>query len=312
MISVLKYNNTYKNIWDEFVDNSKNGTFMLKRDYMDYHSDRFEDFSLLFFQDEKLIALLPASIHGDEIRSHGGLTYGGIISNYKMTTPIMLEVFESVKKFLKEKGIKKLLYKRIPMIYYNYPSDEDLYALFRNNARISRRDVSTCIQLENRIKFNERRRRNIKKAMKANLKVVQSSDFDGYIKLVNEVLSQYHNAKAVHSGVELKMLAENFPDIIKLFIATNDKEEMLSGVLIFVTPQAIHAQYIASSNKGREIGALDLVFDYLIKEYSINKKYFDFGISNEDEGKVLNIGLVGQKQEFGGRAIIHDFYELEI
>ena len=327
-ITVEIYNAEKKQVWDEFITNSKNGTFMLKRDYMDYHSDRFKDFSLMFYDEGKLIAVMPASLHGDEVRSHGGLTYGGIISNRKMTSPKMLEVFDSLKEFLKENNIKKLLYKRIPSIYHSYPSDEDLYALFRNDAKIVRRDISTAILMEDKINFNERRRRNIKKAIKANLKVVQSFDFDGYINLVNDVLGAYHGAKAVHTGAELKLLAERFPDVIKLFIAENDEHEMLAGVLIFDTPLTVHSQYIANSDKGRDIGALDMVFDYLINQYCTPlppsgtspasgadipaKKYFDFGISNEEEGRVLNFGLVSQKQEFGGRGIIHDFYELEI
>ena len=94
-LNTILYNQELKNEWDKFVDNSKNGTFMLKRDYMDYHSDRFQDFSLMFYEDNKLIAVMPASVHGDEVRSHGGLTYGGIISNRKMTSPKMLEVFDS-------------------------------------------------------------------------------------------------------------------------------------------------------------------------------------------------------------------------
>ena len=285
---------------------------MLKRDYMDYHSDRFTDFSLMFYEKDKLIAVMPASLHGVELRSHGGLTYGGIISDRKMTAVIMLELFDALKEFLKNHGIQKLIYKRVPAIYHRYPSDEDLYALFRNNALLTRRDISTCIQMENKINFNERRKRNIKKALKANLIVSQSYDFERYIALVNEVLHTYHDAKAVHSGEELKLLASRFPDVIKLYVASNDQNEMLAGVVIFDTNQTVHTQYIASSSIGRNVGALDLIMDYLINNYSMNKKFFDFGISNENEGWTLNSGLVTQKQEFGGRGIIHDFYELTI
>ncbi len=312
MITVHFYNAEKQAEWDAFIDASKNGTFMLKRGYVEYHSDRFTDISLMFYEDDKLIAVMPASLHGNEVRSHGGLTYGGIISDKKMTTPKMLEVFDALKAFLKEKGVEKLIYKRVPSVYHKYPSDEDMYALFRNNAKIAETNISTCILMEDRISFSERRRRNIKKAVKANLKVVQSFDFEGYINLVNDVLGAYHGAKAVHTGEELALLANRFPEEIKLFIAENDEKEILAGVLIFDTPLTVHTQYIANSEKGRNIGALDLVFDYLINEYSKNKKYFDFGTSNEEHGKVLNPGLVGQKQEFGGRGIAYVIFELEL
>lgn len=118
MIKTAKYYPLQKPIWDEFIENSKNGTFMLKRDYMDYHADRFKDFSLMFYEDDKLIAVMPASVHGDEIRSHGGLTYGGIVSNKKMTAQKMLDVLDSLTAFLKEQKIKHLLYKRIPSVYH--------------------------------------------------------------------------------------------------------------------------------------------------------------------------------------------------
>ncbi len=312
MITVHSYSAEKQSEWDAFIDASKNGTFMLKRGYVEYHADRFTDFSLMFCEDDKLIAVMPASLHGNEVRSHGGLTYGGIISDRKMTTPKMLEVFDMMKAFLKEKGIEKLIYKRVPSVYFSYPSDEDLYALFRNGAQTVYRNISTTILMEDRINFNERRRRNIKKAIKAKLKVVQSFDFSGYIDLVNEVLETHHGAKAVHTGEELALLAGRFPENIKLFIAENDEKKMLAGVLLFDTPLTVHTQYIANSDEGRNIGALDLVMDYLINEYAKDKKYFDFGTSNEENGKVLNIGLVGQKQEFGGRGISYDVFEMEI
>ena len=109
MIKTARYSPLQKTVWDDFIENSKNGTFMLKRDYMDYHADRFKDFSLMFYEDDKLIAVMPASVHGDEIRSHGGLTYGGIVSNKKMTAQKMLDVLDSLTAFLKEQKIKHLL-----------------------------------------------------------------------------------------------------------------------------------------------------------------------------------------------------------
>lgn len=312
MIKTAKYYPLQKTVWDDFIENSKNGTFMLKRDYMDYHSDRFKDFSLMFYDDDKLIAVMPASVHGDEIRSHGGLTYGGIVSNKKMTVQKMLDVLDSLTAFLKEQKIKHLLYKRIPSVYHVYPSDEDLYALFRNNAQLTRRDISTAIYLPDKIKFSDLRKRGAKKAKKNGLNVKQSTDFKTYIGLLAKVLEEHHGTKPVHTADELALLASRFPNVIKLFAAFDSQNVMLAGVVIFDCGQTVHAQYIANSNEGREIGALDLVFDYLINEYSSGKKYFDFGISTEDNGRFLNNGLISQKEGFGGRGIIYDFYSLEI
>jgi hypothetical protein len=311
MIKVTKYTEEHKKAWDEFIKNSKNGTFILQRDYMDYHKDRFADFSLLFFENDKLAAVMPASLHDKEIRSHGGLTYGGIISNKNMNQQKMLEIFDVIKIFLSKSRIEKLIYKAVPLVYHSYPAAEDLYALFVNGAKLIRRDASTSIYLPDKINFNERRRRNIKKAQKDNVVVRESADYRTYVNLLSGVLREKHDTRPVHSAEEISMLASRFPDNIKLY-ASFLGDEMLAGVVVFDTPQTVHAQYIASGEKGRNKGALDAVFDHLINQKYSHKNYFDFGISTENNGLVLNEGLISQKQEFGGRTVTYDFYELDI
>lgn len=311
MIRIKPYDKSYKALWDSFIEHSKNGTFMLKRDYVEYHADRFKDYSLMFFDDDTLIALMCASLHGCEIRSHGGLTFGGIITDRKITAQKMLDIFACLLGYLRDNGIQTLLYKRVPMIYHSYPSDEDLYALFRMGAKLVRRDISSTIYMHDKISFNQRRKRNIKKARNANLSFKQSFDFEGYIALLSEVLATHHGAKPTHSTDELKYLANKFPDNIKLY-ASYDKCEMRSGVVIYETQNVAHAQYIANSQKGRECGALDLVFDKLINEIYVDKQYFDFGISTENNGFLLNSGLIQQKQEFGGRGVVYDTFALNV
>jgi hypothetical protein len=106
------------------------------------------------------------------------------------------------------------------------------------------------------------------------------------------------------------MLAARFPKNIRLFGAFRE-DTLVAGVLMFVSDSVAHAQYIASSDEGRDVGALDLLFAWLIGDVFAGKPYFDFGISTEDGGKVVNRGLLDQKEGFGGRAVVHDFYELE-
>ena len=311
MITIKRYTAEDAATWDAFVDASKNGTFMLKRGYMDYHADRFTDHSLLFYRDEELVALLPASQHGDELRSHGGLTYGGMITNRKMTVQLMLSLFDSLREYMQENTIARVVYKRVPSIYYTYPSDEDLYALFRNNAILTRRDISATIFMPERIRFSERRRRGVKNAIKTGIEIKESCDYEQYVEMLSDILAKYHNAKPVHTAAELKLLADRFPDNIKMYASFQD-DRMIAGVVMYLTPRVAHTQYIANSDDGRQCGALDAVMNYLINECYSDKEYFDFGISNENEGRFLNEGLISQKQEFGGRAIAYDFYELKV
>ena len=311
MITIKKYSSTEQPIWDDFIDNSKNGTFMLKRGYMDYHSDRFIDNSLMFYEDDELIALLPASKHGNELRSHGGLTYGGIISGSSMKQHRMLECFSALEKYLKAHAIKKLIYKAIPHIYHRQPAEEDLYALFVNNAKLFRRDVSTTINLLNPLKMPKGRKAQISRARREGVIIEETENFKDFIALENKVLSEYHNTKAVHTAEELELLKSRFPQQIHLLEAKKEGE-LLAATLLFEYDSLIHTQYMASNDIGREIGALDLLIITAIDHYKGSKKYFDFGISTEDGGKYLNKGLISQKEGFGGRATVYDFYEMEL
>ena len=60
MISICRYEAKKKEEWNDFNKTSKNSLFMFDRNYMEYHSNRFIDHSLMFYdEDDRLIALLP-------------------------------------------------------------------------------------------------------------------------------------------------------------------------------------------------------------------------------------------------------------
>ena len=306
------YNLSYKKLWDTFLDESKNGHFFFKRDYLEYHSDRFEDISLLIFDDkDSLIALLPANIRDKTLISHQGLTFGGFITSNNMTTEIMLEIFKRLRYFCIQKDIKRIVYKCSPHIYHLRPSEEDLYALFINNFNLIRRDITTTVNLLNKIKYQERRKRSVKKAIKNGLIFEKTFDYSSYWELLEKILKKHHNVKPVHSLDEIINLSNMFPNNIKLYVAKK-QEKLLAGTLIFENEQIVHTQYLANSDEGRGLGALDLVIDRLLNETYKHKKYFSFGTSQEKTGKLLNIGLINQKEGFGARSVTYDSYELII
>ena len=307
-----QYNLRYKELWNKFLEDSKNGHFFFNRNFLEYHADRFEDSSLLVFDNkDKLIGLLPANVRDKTLFSHQGLTFGGFIIGNKMKTEIMLDIFRELKLFCIEKEYKKIIYKCSPHTYHLKPSEEDLYALFMTGFNLIRRDVTSTINLTEKIKYREERKRAVKKAIKNELIFEKTDDYCAYWKILEKVLKNRHNTKPVHSLEEIKYLSNIFPNNIKLYVAKKEGE-ILGGTVIFENKQIVHAQYLANSDKGRELGALDLVIDRLINETYEGKKYFDFGTSNEQDGKFLNIGLISQKEGFGGRAVVHDLYELII
>jgi hypothetical protein len=311
MIEITNYGSQYRSLWDDFVTRSKNGSFLFHRDYMEYHSDRFLDSSLLFFENGNLVSVMPANVADDVFYSHAGLTFGGIVSDPKMKIGLMLELFASVTMYLSQHGIKTVVYKAIPNIYHVVPAEEDLYALFRYGAKLIRRDVSSAIRLDEPTPFNKARKRGVKRAKKDGLTVKRSNDFEAFMSIVEEVLSSKHNTKPTHTSSEMASLAQKFPENIKLFAAYKDRM-MLAGTIIYESTPVAHLQYIASSDTGEKMGATDLLIDSLITQHSSGKRYFDFGISTEKGGAYLNRGLAAYKEGFGARAITYDAYEVDV
>jgi hypothetical protein len=311
-LRVNRYTASRKPVWDEFIAQSKNGLFLFYRNYMDYHAERYPDHSLMFFnEDETLLAVIPATVKDSVLSSHAGLTFGGIVSDTRMKTSLMLEIFDALEAYLKTAGIRQMVYKAIPHIYHQLPAEEDLYALYRHGAKMIRRDVSSTIDLKEKLSFSKGRKYEIKQARKYGLEVIQSEDFRSFMAIEEQVLGTKHNSKPVHTAIEMQMLAEQFPQNIKLFAARRDGQ-IVAGVVIYESRNVAHTQYIAANDEGKKTGALDLVLSYLINDYYAAKKYFDFGISTENEGRELNVGLIANKQSFGARAVVHDFYELEV
>lgn len=311
-MEIRRYRREDKELWNSFVSKARNATFLFDRNYMDYHADCFDDNSFMFYHKGKLKAVLPANVAGDTLYSHQGLTYGGLLLDKKATVEDVLECFDSLNSWLRENGISKVVYKALPWIYQQYPSEEDLYALtWKCKAQLISRDIASTIVIDNKLKFAESRKSGIRKALSLNIEVGESNDVDGFWHVLEDNLGNRYNAKPVHTASEMKLLMSRFPNNIRLYVAKMNGE-IVGGTLIYVTPQVVHTQYISASVEGKKHGALDLLFDYIINKVYANCRYFDFGKSTEQGGAYLNEPLIFQKEGFGGRGVCYDWYQWEL
>lgn len=311
-MEIRRYRREDKELWNSFVSKARNATFLFDRNYMDYHADRFDDNSFMFYHKGKLKAVLPANVAGDTLYSHQGLTYGGLLLDKKATVEDVLECFDSLNSWLRENGISKVVYKALPWIYQQYPSEEDLYALtWKCKAQLISRNIASTIVIDNKLKFAESRKSGIRKALSLNIEVGESNDVDDFWHVLEDNLGNRYNAKPVHTANEMKLLMSRFPNNIRLYVAKMNGE-IVGGTLIYVTPQVVHTQYISASVEGKKHGALDLLFDYIINKVYANCRYFDFGKSTEQGGAYLNEPLIFQKEGFGGRGVCYDWYQWKL
>lgn len=308
---VRRYNSNDFSIWNTFVSSAKNATFLFQRDFMEYHSNRFEDYSLLVFDKTQLISVLPANRVGATVFSHQGLTYGGFVFDAKIKLEQVLEIVKLTLQFLNQNNITTFQLKIIPAIYTTFFSEEIEYALFLMNAKLIRRDCLSVLDLTKTFNFTKSRSKDIAKGVRHVLRIKEETKFEqfwNHILLPN--LQKKHNSKPVHTAEEMGMLQQKFPNNIRHFNVYAD-DKIVAGTTVFITDTVAHPQYISGNEQKNEIGSLDFLYNYLITDVFKDKKFFDFGPSHEENGKKINEGILFWKESFGAKTIVQDFYEVK-
>ena len=315
-IELVEYRETDAALWDDFCCRSTNGTFLHTRRFLSYHGSRYVDRSVLIKgKDGRLLGLFPAAedpTNNTRIVSHPGITYGGIIEQGKLYGMLSVEVLRALMDFYGRKGYKNITYKAVPWIYHRVPSQDDLYALFRLGGRCVRRDLSATIDIQEPRVLAERRRRGLAKARRANLTLDRTSDaLAQFWPILEDNLDRKYSVRPVHTHAEMADLIQRFPDDIEVVVARRGLEPC-AGVVLFKASRVIHAQYIAGSDSGYDVGALEFLFDEILNSISKGgQRYFDFGTSNEAAGWVLNTGLYQFKRGFGAGGCVYEHYDLE-
>lgn len=313
---VRPYTEADAEMWNSFTAASKNATFLLDRRYMDYHSDRFTDASLIISRGTHTVALFAASISGGRVTAHGGLTYGGFILPFDgLDGAAVTEILGQVMDHYRRMGATSIIYKPIPYIYHRNPADEDLYALFRHGATLSACGLSSAIDLRHPRGYNENMRRNLRRSLREGVSVAPDSSkasLRTFWSILADVLAEHHSTVPVHTADELILLQSRFPEAIRLYTARAADGEMVAGALVFFTHRTAHVQYIAASARGRKLCALPSLFRFIADTQCDGLDYLDFGISTEQGGLTLNEGLHHQKYSLGGRGVTYPAYTITL
>lgn len=311
MYVIKRYDETFHDSWNRYVAKARNATFLFYREYMDYHSDRFRDHSLLFFVGNHLHSILPAHEVGDIFCSHRGLTYGGLLMDDDVTTADVLCLFEELNEYLRSHGFRKVLYRSIPWVYHRLPSEEDLYAVFwKCGARLQQRMSGTVIFMDEHLRWRKDHRRRLRQALQAGISVKRNASLAEFWPVLNDNLQRKYQAQSVHTLEEIELLKSRFPNEIVQYNAYLDGK-IVGGITFYVMGHVLHGQYSGTTDDGKRLGAMEAIYDQVMYHDYANMRYLDFGTSNEQGGLVLNEGLIAHKEGYGGRTVCYDTYEWE-
>ncbi len=308
-IKIIRYENQLKNNWNCFVNEAKNGCFLFQRDFMEYHSDRFSDFSLMFFLDDELVALLPACKIDTVCYSHKGLTYGSLIVKKECKFALYKDIFTALLDFLKDQNFTELIIKTIPLIYCEAGNDEltFLHQFYEGSVEMN---IGSVIYNRKEIALSKSVVRNAKNAVKKGIEIKKSNDFKIFWNdLLLPRLEERFNKKPIHSLDEIMYLKERFPDEIELYAAFLNNE-MIAGTILFNNKNFVKSQYIASKSSYNKLGGLDLLHCEIIQ--NLKTDYFDFGTSSQDHSTIENSSLLAWKEQFGARTIVFPTYTFNI
>ncbi len=299
-------------MWDSFVDKSPYATFLFKRDFMTYHQDRFADASLMVYDQDTLIALVPANKEGSTFFVHQGLSYGSVILASAPDIKDLIGLLKSIFEFLQQAQFDLFYYKTMPEFYLANPLPELDYLFCLMQPSETKSQLYSVCELQQPYGFSRDRKQGIKRGEKYGLTIEESGDFDFFWQVLLEPnLALKHHVKPTHTLEEIKHLKKIFPHNITLFLVKH-QHQYVAGTVVFETPTVAHSQYIASDDARSMLGSLDFLHHYLFKIRYAHKAYFDFGISSENKGTLFNYGLWYWKSGFGCRAFHQYFYHIPI
>src|SRR5690606_9423553 len=281
MFEVKKYQPQYKTQWDNFVSKSKNATFLFYRDFMEYHSDRFEDYSLVVFNGEKVVGLLPAHVIHKKIYSHLGLTYGGLILDDNLGVNDVCTLFNTLVQHLKGIEFVEIVMKIIPFPYHSNYNSALEFALYQHQAQLQSRELNYFIDLKSSLQIHKSKLKFKNKGFWNHLEIKSTTAFSVFWnELLIPVLKEQYNAAPVHTLSEIELLAKRFPENIKQYNVFLN-EECIAGITLFISKSVVKSQYGVANAKGKEYRALDYLYITLLEHFKEqNFSFFDMGTTN--------------------------------
>ena len=310
--TVRRYTLEDYSIWNAFISTAKNATFLFHRDFMEYHADRFQDFSLLVFEGEKLVSVIPANREGDTVFSHQGLTYGGFVFYDDLVTFEIDLIIAEVILYLKENQIKEFSIKEIVSIYLNERKMETQQSLVKNGAELVEAKMNLAIDFNSNFKVSKSKLKHYNRIKSIGLSIRNEENLtDFWNKVLCPRLEQKFNVKPVHSLKEIIGLKNKFPENIYQYSVYKD-EEILAGITVFKTNTVIKSQYGATTEKGEKYRALDYLYITLIDKYKSQLDFFDMGTVNDNSELGYNFGLLNQKKELGCDLFEQKYFKIVI
>ena len=319
-ITVVKYENSLKKDWDNFVNSSDNGTIFHHREFLTYHIGReFDDHSLLFYKKNKLVCVFSGAEIKKEnlvLHSHPGASYGGFVFK-KCSFDLVEEILQNFEEYLFNTKIEEIFLIQPPAIYGHRYNETIEYALKWNNYSTKEIYISSVIDLggDPFTRIHSRKKRYFQNNLDDDFELVWNNDFEGFYPILLENKKK-HNIKPTHSLDELKKLSKLFPDKIKLLMLYKNGTPV-GGTLNFVANNNVALIFynMIDYNFSQKKPAIHLICETIKWAKNNGFKWLDFGVSQlpqHENPLTPHKSLIQFKEQFGATGFLRRAYRKSI
>ena len=324
--TIQRYEPAHADKWDAFVMNhAMNGTFLQTRRFLSYHPQgRFHDHSLLFYNGQELCAVLPAAeqrVDGKRmLRSHPGSTFGGLMVGAEMLrAPKLTELVSALDSHCRENGFDACEVKLTSDLFATLPTDAIQYA-FYHAGYTDEIEIAAYLPIEGKTHealvadYSFNKRYDLKKCEKAGLRMERihsHEQLSAFYDLLCWNLQKF-DAKPIHTLDELIDFHDaRLKDEVLFLGVYNAEGRMVAGACLFHFAQAnvLHTQYLATAPDVKGYVPSTSLYDSVIRlGMEIGAKKISFGTSTHDRGRVLNTGLIQNKEGYGSLHSLNRIY----
>jgi len=320
-MNIVTYSPDKKDLWDSFVEqHSLNGTIFHEQQFLSYHKDRFLDASIMIYEEQKLIGVFPAVFDHENIVSHSGSTYGGLVVCKHIKLKDLYDMVGCVVEYYRRsyesvKQIRMVLPEEFPV---HDMKGGLAFSLFQHGFQLISKEISTVISIGRFLEFDGMRkttRQYLKSKKYEKLDVVyerveHSSDILDAYALISQNMEVKYAKKPTHSKDEFLALLKMYPDRISVFVAKSEGVVIATYVVFALNNDVAHVFYIARNADRLNVADIGLV-NFIISYYKEkNFSFINFGISSR--GQEIKWWIHNYKEQFSKNFLTRDVWTLDV
>ncbi|MFC2130135.1 GNAT family N-acetyltransferase [Bacteroidota bacterium] len=313
-IIIGEYKPEFKDEWDDFVDNSNNGTMFHKQAFLNYHEPGKFNFNHLMFKKEgELIGVLPGGLtdEGEVFWSPVGASYGSIVTK-DIAYRHSLELIDKLMEYSKDMNFRDIYLIPPPIIYNKVYNQHIEYSMLYRKFDYEYSYISHAIDLkigkDYLNHFDKTARKTIRKIIRENKIVIkESEDYESF----NEILinnKAKHNIKPTHTLEDMLKLKELMPRNLKLFMVYYEGKPIAGSWLFLCNEKVSLCFYNMLLYEYEHLKPIYLIMDEVTR-WSIENGYewVDIGVSQDtsaEDPMTPSLNLIYFKERFHSRGLL--------